>query len=132
MSKKKLNIDHLADSYLEQINTDPNLLDDILREHGYDPQKLERQGIQIIRKLLFQQQVAANKEKLSGLYLKALSMVHVAAAGTKEAVFSLLKQKSPSLQFKNLEKLDEENLRQILTETEILELIEKLEKEDTK
>ncbi len=49
-----------------------------------------------------------------------------------QAIFTLLKQKSPSLQFRNLENLDEENLRQILTETEILDFIEKLENGEAK
>lgn len=132
MSSKKINIDHLIDSYLESASNNSNALDDMLREHGYDPQKLEKKGLQTINNLLFRQQVAINKQNLLGLYSKALLMVQVTTANTKEAIFALLKQKSPSLQFKNLEKLDEDNLQQILTETEVLDLIEKLEKGEIK
>lgn len=127
MPSKKINIDRLIDSYLETASDNPGSLDDMLIEHGYDPQKVEKRGLNNIKKLMFQQQVAINKDKLLGLYSKALLMVHVATVDTKHAIFSLLKQKSPNLQFRNLENLDEENLRQILTETEILDFIEKLE-----
>lgn len=132
MPSKKIRIDRLIDSYLESASNNPNALDDMLKEHGYDPQKVEKKGLHTIKKLMFQQQVAINKDNLLGLYSKALLMVQVAAADTKNAIFALLKQRSPSLQFRNLENLDEENLRQILTETEILDFIDKLEKEKVK
>ena len=132
MPSKKINVDRLIDSYLESATNNSDALDDMLKEHGYDPQKLEKKGLHTIKKLMFQQQVAINKENLLSLYSKALLMVQVAATDTKEAIFSLLKQKSPSLQFRNLENLDEENLRQILTETEILDFIDKLEKGEVK
>ncbi len=132
MPSKKINIDRLIDSYLESASNNPDVLDDMLKEHGYDPQKIEKKGIRTIKKLMFQQQVAINKDNLLGLYSRALLMVQVSAAHTKEAIFTLLKQKSPNLQFRNLENLDEENLRQILTETEILYFIDKLEKEKVK
>jgi hypothetical protein len=127
MPSKKINIDRLIDSYLDAASANPSSLDDMLKEHGYDPQKVEKRGLNNIKKLMFQQTVAINKDKLLELYSKALLMVQVATADTKQAIFSLLKQKSPSFQFRNLENLDEENLRQILTETEILDFIEKLE-----
>jgi hypothetical protein len=132
MPSKKINIDRLIDSYLDAASNNPDSLDDMLKEHGYDPQKVEKRGVNNIKKLMFQQQVAIKKDKLLGLYSKALLMVQVATTDTKQAIFTLLKQKSPSLQFRNLENLDEENLRQILTETEILDFIEKLENGEAK
>lgn len=132
MPSKKINIDRLIDSYLDAASNNPGSLDDMLKEHGYDPQRVEKKGVNNIKKLMFQQQVAINRDKLLGLYSKALLMVQVATTDTKQAIFTLLKQKSPSLQFRNLENLDEENLRQILTETEILDFIEKLENGEAK
>jgi hypothetical protein len=66
------------------------------------------------------------------LYSKAIELVQVATADTKEAIFYLLQQKLPSLQFNKLQNLDTENLKQILTETEVLDLINKLEKGEIK
>ena len=132
MPEKKIDIDKLIDSYMELGSANPDILNDMLKEHGYDPSALEQRGIQKVRKLIFIQQVAFKKANLINLYNRAIEMVNAASSDTKEVILSVLKRKTPSLQFRNLEKLDEENLRQILTETEVLELIEKLEKGELK
>lgn len=132
MAEKKVNIDNLIDSYLELAASNPAILEDMLKADGYNVDAVEKRAMQKIRQLFFQQQVALKKANLSNLYDKAVSMLQSASVTSKEAIFSLLKVKSPSLQFRNLEKLDEENLRQILNETEILDLIEKLEKGELK
>jgi hypothetical protein len=132
MASKKINIDKLIDSYLELGTQDPSLLDDMLKEQGYDPKEVEKKGGQFIRNFFFRQEVAQKKAKLKGLYTKAASLVQTATETSKEAIFHLLSQKSPSLQFRNLDELDVENLQQILDETEILELIDKLEKNELK
>lgn len=132
MPGKKIDIDKLIDSYMELGSTNPDILNDMLKEQGYDPSALEKRGIQKVRKLIFMQQVAFKKNNLINLYNKAIEMVNAASSDTREVILSVLKRKTPSLQFRNLEKLDEENLRQILTETEVLELIDKLEKGELK
>jgi hypothetical protein len=132
MSEKKIDIDKLIESYLDLGTSDPEILNDMLKEEGYDPAMIEKRGIQKIRNLFFKQEVAFKKNNLISLYNKAASLVNAAAIDTKESILSLLEKKSPSIQFRNLEKLDEENLRQILNETEVLELIDKLEKGELK
>jgi len=132
MPEKKVDIDKLIDSYSELASSNPDILNDMLKEQGYDPSILEKRGIQKVRKLIFIQQVAFKKANLIHLFNRAIEMVNAASSDTREAILGILKRKSPSLQFRNLEKLDEENLRQILTETEVLELIEKIEKGELK
>lgn len=132
MSEKKVDIEKLIQSYMQLGIDNADILDDMLKQHGYDPSALEKRGVQRIKKLIFMNQVAVKKDNLVNLYNKALQMVNTATSDTKEAIINLLRQKSPSLQFRNLENLDEENLQQILTETEILELIDKLEKGEIK
>lgn len=132
MPGKKIDIDKLIDSYMELGSDNPDILNDMLKEQGYDPSALEKRGIQKVRKLIFMQQVAFKKNNLINLYNRAIEMVNAASSDTREVILSALKRKTPSLQFRNLEKLDEENLRQILTETEVLELIDKLEKGELK
>lgn len=132
MAAKKINIEKLIDSYVEISSLDESALNEALKEYGYDPQHIETKGVQKIKQMLFQHLVASKKNVLQNLYAKAVSMVHLATADSKEVIFALLQKKSPNLQFRNLEKLDEENLRQILNETEILDLIDKLEKGELK
>lgn len=132
MSAKKIDIDKLLDTYTELGSIDSDILNDMLKEQGYDPSALEKRGVQKIKKLIFIQQVAYKKANLLNLYNKALQMVNAASTNTKETILGLLKTKTPNLQFRNLESLDEENLRQILNETEVLELIDQLEKDSFK
>lgn len=128
MAVKKINLDKLIDSYLEISSSSPLDLDEALKEYGYDPKEFEDRNLKKIKQLLYQNQVASKKEKALDFYSKAVNMVKTAALESKQAIFLVLQKKSPSFQFRSLEKLDEENLRQILNETEILEMIEKLEK----
>ena len=132
MSTKKIEIEKLIASCSDLASSDPAILDDMLKEFGYNPEELGDKGEQLIKKLLFQQTVELKKNKLSNLYSKAVQLVQIAAEDTKEAIFSLLQKKSPSLQFNKLQNLDTENLKQILTETEVLDLIDKLEKGEIK
>jgi len=132
MAAKKVNIDKLIDSCFEISTSDQQTLDDMLKEHGYDPNELETNGVQKIKQLLFKQTVHTKKNSMENLVAKAVTMIQQAQHHSKEAIFELLRQKSPSLQFRNLEKLDDESLQQILTDTEILELIEKMENGEIK
>ncbi len=132
MAPNKINIDKLINSYLELASEDPSILNDMLKDDGYDPEQIEEKGTKFIRTLFFQQEVALKKTKLKDLYLKAASMVQRATEPSKETIFNMLKQKSPSLQFRSLDRLDVENLQQILDETEVLELIDQLEKKESK
>ena len=128
MADKKINIDKLLEKWLEINSADEENLDDSLREMGYDPKKIETEGVRKIRKMIFDQTVANKKAKVESLYKKAVSLIQSTSQLSREAIFGLLKQKSPALQFRSLETLDDENLQEILNDTEVLELIEKLEK----
>ena len=127
MAEKKINIDKLLESCFEISTVDNATLDEMLREHGYDPKTLETSGVQKIKQLLFRQTVAVKKSAIENLYQKAVTLINETQQQSKQAIFAILPRKSPSLQFRNLEKLDDANLQQILNDTEILELIDKLE-----
>lgn len=127
MADTKINIDKLLESWFEINSKDEFNLDESLKDRGYDPKKIETEGVQKIRKMIFEQTVANKKAKAIELYKKALALIQSTPQLSREAIFSLLKQKSPSLQFRSLENLDDENLQEILNDTEVLELIEKLE-----
>lgn len=127
MSEKRINIDHLADS-LWEMGKDPEVLDDMLKTAGYEPERLEKMGISKIKKLLFQTQVALKREQSSDLYAKAIEKLQAAAADTKENLLNLLRQRAPALQFRNFDNLDEEMVRQVLDEAELLDIMTKIEK----
>lgn len=128
MGPTQIKIGKLMQDLLIEASANPNLIDELLREEGFNPEKLEREGIKKIKGLMFAHQVALKKARQNNLFEKALSMLKTVEADTKAEVLSLLQQKAPSLQFRNLEKLDESALREILSDTEILDLMAKMEK----
>lgn len=128
MENKKINVDGLIDSLLNITDKHSELLDDLLRDEGYNPEKLEYNGIAKIKGLLFRAQVAHKKQQQENLYAKALAIFESAKADTKELILSLLKERAPKLQFRNLEKLEENDLKQILNESDILDLMEQIDK----
>jgi hypothetical protein len=129
MDEKRVDISRLIDSYLELAGKDPKILDDMLREEGKDPEKVAKRGLDKIRQLFFQAEVTNKKAIISSLYQRAIDLVQTGTEQTKEMILAALRIKSPGLQFRNLEKLDEEHLREILTDTEILDLMNQLDKE---
>lgn len=130
MKNIKVNIDKLNDDLFMMIHDQPELVDDYLREDGYDPAAIEKSGINKVKSLLFKHKVALNKQHQESLYEKAMSLFVSAQASTKEAVLLLLKQRSPRLQYNNLEKMDQNDLRQILDESDLLDLMAKIEKHE--
>lgn len=129
MENKKINLDELIDSLLSIKNDHPDLLDEMLRDEGYNPEELEKKGISKIKILLFKEQVKLKKQQHESLYSKAITLFESAKVDTKEMIMSLLMERAPRLQFRNLEKLDENDLRQILNESDILDLMNKIENE---
>jgi broad-specificity NMP kinase len=128
MEDKKINVDGLIDSLLNMTKNHPEILDDMLRERGYNPEQLERNGIAQIKGVMFRAQVNQKKQQQENLYAKALSMFETAKADTKEVILSLLRERAPKLQFRNLEKLEEDDLKEILNESDILDLMEQIDK----
>jgi hypothetical protein len=130
MKNIKVNVDKLnRDIYLLTVE-EPEILNELLKDEGYDPAQLEKNGIIAVKKMLFQQTVALKKDQNSNLYAKALSLFEGTKEATREAILGLLIQRSPQLQFNNLDKMDEQDLKDILNETELLDLMDKIEKEE--
>lgn len=130
MKNIKVNVDKLnRDIYLLTVE-EPEILNELLKDEGYDPAQLEKNGITAVKKMLFQQTVVLKKDQNSNLYAKALSLFEGTKEATREAILGLLIQRSPQLQFNNLDKMDEQDLKDILNETELLDLMDKIEKEE--
>lgn len=128
MKNTKVNIDKLNDELFVMLHDNQELLDEFLRDDGYDPIQLEKNAIDKIRKMLFKQKVLFKKTQQINLYEKALKIFESAQVTTKTAIVELLRESAPRLQFNNIEKLNEEDLRQILNETELLDIMEKIRK----
>lgn len=128
MENKKIDIDQLINSYLDFAENHQSL-DQMLTDEGYNPEQLEKEGLLKIKKNLFKATVEAKKKHQEILYSKAITIFQSARAESKSMILSLLMQRAPQLQFRSLEKLQESDLKQILNESDILDLMEKISNE---
>jgi len=128
MKNIKINIDQLNDDLFIMVGNNPELLDEFLTDEGYDPHEIEKRGVGKIKALLFKNKVALRKAQQENLYSKAMTAFVSAGATTKEIILQLLHQRAPKLQFNNLEKMEENDLREILDENDLLDLMNKIEK----
>ena len=128
MKNKKIDIDKLnRDIYLLTVE-EPEVLDDFLKLEGFNPVQLEKNGLSKVRALLFQQTVALKKLQQDNIYSKALALFESVKETTREGILAILQKRSPQLQFNNLEKMDEQDLKDILEETDLLDLMAKIER----
>jgi len=130
MKDTKVDVDRLNREIFLMTRAQPGLLDEYLREDGFDPAQLEKNGIAKVTALLFKQKVALKKTEQESLYAKAMAVFESAQAATKEAILSLLRERAPQLQFNNLEKMEERDLREILNESDLLDLMDKIAKNE--
>ncbi len=132
MKNTKVDIDKLNREIFLTTRGQPELLDEFLKDAGYEPSMLEKTGVSKVKALLFKTRVALNKQKQENLYFKALAVFESAKEDTKEAILNLLRQRAPKLQFNNLEKMDESDLKEILDESDLLDLMTKIENDEVK
>lgn len=130
MKNTKVDIDKLNRELFLMTRSQPELLDELLRDSGYDTAKLEKNGIDTVKSLLFKHRVALNKQTQESLYAKAITAFESAKESTKEGILNLLRQRAPQLQFNNLEKMDEQDLKEILDESDLLDLMDKIDRKE--
>lgn len=130
MKSTKIDIDKLNRELFLMTHRQPELLDEMLRDSGYEPESLEKSGIAKVKTLLFKQKVALKKQAQESLYAKALAIFESAKESTKEGILNLLRQRAPQLQFNNLEKMEVQDLKEILDESDLLDLMNKIERKE--
>ena len=130
MKNTNIDINKLNRELFLMTQSQPELLDEMLRESGFDTDKLEKTGIAKVKALLFKQRVSLNKQLQETLYAKALALFESARESTKEGILNLLRQRAPQLQFNNLKKMDEQDLKEILDESDLLDLMDKIERKE--
>jgi undecaprenyl pyrophosphate synthase len=132
MKNIKVNTDQLNEDIFVMVREHPELLDEFLEQEGYNPAEVEKRIVSKIKSLLFKHKVAIKKVQQESLYSKAIAVFVSAQENTKDVILQLLRQRAPKLQFNNLEKMDENDLKSILDESDLLDLMDKIEKDDSR
>lgn len=136
MAKKKIDKGYkfLLYDYAEAVSTNSEVATDFLTEEGIDVGKYIAEGVKSIRKAEFLKKALANLEKDESLMEKALLLLkqkideNLTKSG--EVLIGLLRQNAPNVQFRSLDKLDDTEIREILTNVDLAKLMEELEEKD--
>lgn len=128
--------------FLDQIvlNTELNLINEdfayaktVLEEDGFNLEAETDFAMKQLIKLKFLANSIEKKRKEQSLleqaYLKLKSAINNTADKSLETWVSLLKEKAPSVQFRKLESWTDEEIKAVLNDLDLVELLEELSKE---
>ena len=122
----------LLHDYAEAVSSDQETATDFLKKEGVDVNKYVTSGIKEIRKSTFLRKAQVNMERDESLMEKALVLlkqkIEENLSLTGNMLVGLLRQKAPNVQFRSLDKLDDEEIREILSNVDLAKLMEELEK----
>jgi hypothetical protein len=131
--KKRTILDLLDDVELELLQKDTEYAQQYLKEEGVDTDEEKEFASQFMKKIQFMARAMSNKKQDNTLLEKALERVKKAIAEnvlqTTEALMSLLQDKTPSVQYRKLENWTDDEIRDVLTDVDLVKLMEELDKE---
>lgn len=144
MSKKKPLpdrefLEHLIEVFTEVSGRDDEALDRALKEEGFDPDQLVREGRDLVRSLSRDQRLArarAKRESLLARIRQAVVEKTMSAQQLKGEIAQLLmgrglEQESVQAFFHKFESVEQEDLQGLLEDEQILSILEELREEES-
>jgi hypothetical protein len=105
-----------------------------LSDEGIDPNAEAEYGKKVAKRIAFLMKANSQQEKDAGLLSKALdllrSKVFENAERTGQVLQQLLQARKPQVQFRNLSEWTDEQVRAVLDDVDVVELMEALEREE--
>ncbi|MBK6627140.1 MAG: hypothetical protein IPK70_00005 [Flavobacteriales bacterium] len=105
-----------------------------LSNEGIDPNAEADYGKKVAKRIAFLMKAKQQQERDTGLLTRALDMLREKVAEnaerTGEVLQRLLQARKPQVQFRNLSEWTDEQVRAVLDDVDIVELMEALERED--
>jgi hypothetical protein len=99
-----------------------------LQEQGIDYKSVVSSGVQEINKYLILKRAKENKLKKEASLEKAIHLVreyiNQHKNQSKDVLIALLNQKAPAFQFRNLEKITDDDIKDILMDVDLLKFLE--------
>ena len=107
---------------------------DIYNDLGIDKEDYLASKLKFVKRLKIKIKAESNRlknqELLELALLKLKEIIDSRLGSTKEKLEVLISKKYPQFQFRNLEKLDDDDIREALNEIDIIDFIEQIDKLD--
>ncbi len=131
MKMKSNKIDNFFELSIEAFESDN---ESVYNNLGVSKEDYLNDKLKMIKQLKLKSKVQINKAKNEKMLEMALqkvqNIVKSANDSIKESLESLILTRSPQFQFRNIEKLDAADLKELLGDIDLIEIIEELEKLD--
>jgi len=127
-------LNRLDNTELELLHSDIEYAKTFLKEEGFDIEQELSFSVKHIAKIQFMTKAIKNKTKdqelLEITYNKLKKAIQENAQKATDTLITLLQSKRPAMQYRKLDKWTDDEIREVLADVDLIELIEELEKED--
>jgi hypothetical protein len=131
--KNKTILDRLDNVELELLQNDTEYAKQFLKEEGIDPDEELKFASQYMKKIQFMAKGISNKQKDQQLLELALfrikEVINENSQKATDVLINLLHSKTPSFHYRKLENWSDDEIRDVLTDIDLVKLIEELRKE---
>lgn len=135
-NKKENIFSRMQQLSFEMMRQEPEIAKSYFEEFGIDYSKVQQGNAKMLKKIRFLAKVNNEKSPAQNLYETALNLLKGTLQSNAEASIDIIKEaftrKQAAFQFRNFKDWSEKDLRDVLSEIEIVELMEKLEDDDNK
>jgi len=126
-----INFNELSSEAFQDDNSDNN---DVFKELGVNKDSYLHSKLKFVKKLNIKTKAELNQLKNKQLMEQAIDkvkdIIRNRVESTKEKLSTLINNEYPQFQFRNIDKLEEEDIKEVLNEIDLIEFIEKIEKLD--
>lgn len=131
--KNKTILDRLDKVELELLQHDTEYAKQFLIEEGIDPDKEIEFSGQFMKKIRFMALGMSNKQRdlklLDVAFDKLKEVLKENSERASEALINLLHKKTPAIHYRKLESWSDDEIRDVLSDVDLIQLIEELKKE---
>lgn len=119
----------LMADHIEFISNDQEESIKYLEENDIDFDHYFERSRKNVKKLLFAKKVQFVKDEVASQMTNALSLVRSNYDQSRSVLLNLLKEKAPDVQFRKLDKLGDDEIKEILKDVDLLQFIENMNKD---
>lgn len=128
-------LDYIDNVELEILKDDIEYTKKYLEEEGVNIIGEQAFAVQYMKKIKFMAKAMSNKKQEQSLLEKAIEIVKKSiqenVQKTTETLISMLQSKTPSFQYRKLEEWTDEEIRDVLTDVDLVRFMEELDKENS-
>ena len=130
--ESKTVFDHFDKAELELLRSDSEYAKKFIEEEGFKLDEELSYSKQYIKRMRFMAIAVQNKindqHLLESTYVKLKESIAINATKATDALISSLQSKRPALQYRKLDQWTDDEIRDVLADVDLIELMEELEK----